>query len=313
MQPTQSSPITSHSRHPHQDFLINLYKSPLFRCSIEKNVAAALTEDLAQGDIHTFLYEATQTSQAQVISRENAIMCGTAWVNSTFRQISDDVGIQWHVQDGDTITPNQVLFDIQGPTAALLSGERTALNFLQLLMGTATQCASLQTIIAHTKTHILDTRKTIPGLRLAQKYAIACAGGANHRIGLWDAFLIKENHILAAGGIQEAVHKARHASPKTFLEVEVETLDELESALNAQVDRILLDNFSLEQLKAAVTRRDAKAQHLQCDLEASGNVNAGTIASIAETGVDYISVGAITKNVLAADLSFRIIKTSETN
>ena len=310
MQPTQPSPIHRHCRHPHQDFLSNLYHSPLFRCSIEKNVAAALTEDLAQGDIHTFLYESTQISSAQVISRENAIMCGMAWVNSTFRHISDDIRIKWHVKDGDAITPNQILFDIEGPTAALLSGERTALNFLQLLMGTASQCSALQKMIAHTKTHILDTRKTIPGLRLAQKYAIACAGGSNHRIGLWDAFLIKENHIIAAGGIQNAVLKAQQASPKTFLEVEVETLGELESALEAQVDRVLLDNFSLEQLKAAVALRDNKAQDLQCDLEASGNVNADTIAAIAETGVDYISVGAITKNVLATDLSFRIIKTS---
>lgn len=304
--PNSTSDNKRASVHPHRHFLANLYTTTLFRCSIEHNVCTALAEDLGQGDIHVALYDANQHSTAQVICRDQAIMCGSEWVTSTFRQISKEVQLHWHVQDGDPITSNQALFDIHGPTTALLSGERTALNFLQLLMGTATQCSNLQNLIAHTSTKILDTRKTVPGLRLAQKYAIACAGGANHRIGLWDAFLIKENHILAAGGIENAVQKARKAAPATFIEVEVETLTELEIALKAQVDRILLDNFNLEQLTAAVQMRNSLSAELQCDLEASGNVDHTNIVAIASTGVDYISIGAITKHIQAIDLSFRI-------
>lgn len=290
--------------HPHSVYLKKLYTTPLFRRTIHQNVAAALCEDLGVGDIHECLFPANQLSRGQVISRETATMCGARWVETTFAQISDNVHLEWHCLDGEQVKPDQKIVSIQGPTTALLAGERTALNFLQLLMATATQYTQLQSMIKDTSTKILDTRKTIPGLRLAQKYAIACAGGTNHRIGLWDSFLIKENHIMAAGGIKEAVAQAKTHRPGLFLEVEVENLEELEEALTARVDRVLLDNFTPEALQKAVTMRAALAKGIA--LEASGNVDETTILTIANTGVDFISVGGITKNIKAIDLSFRI-------
>lgn len=295
---------TRSNLHPHKQFLNTLYSTPLFRRTLARNVSAALEEDLGQGDIHVALYPESSISTAQVITREPAIVCGIPWVNETFAQLGDNFKIEWLVNEGDRVEPNQVLFKITGPTGVLLSGERTALNFLQLLMATANQTAALQDLIAHTSTRILDTRKTIPGLRLAQKYAVAVAGGANHRIGLWDAFLIKENHIAAAGGIAQAVAKAREFDAKCFLEVEVENLDELRQAITADVDRVLLDNFTLEQLREALEIR--QELNSGCDFEASGNVDADSVVAIAETGVDYISVGGITKHIKATDLSFRI-------
>lgn len=290
--------------HPHRIFLHQLYQTPLFRRSLVENVSAALAEDLGQGDIHEQLYPQNQISKAKVIAREPAVMCGQRWVDQVFRQLSDQVTIQWFKQDGDQVTANDTLFTLEGPTAALLSGERTALNFLQTLMGTATVTAQYQKLLQGTQCQILDTRKTIPGLRLAQKYAVSVGGGVNHRIGLWDAFLIKENHILAAGSIQAAVAKARAFDQKIFIEVEVENLQELQQALAAQVDRVLLDNFSIEELRSAIALR----QQLQstCDFEASGNVTAAAVREIADTGVNYISTGALTKHVQAIDLSFRL-------
>jgi len=270
-----------------------------------QSVSAALQEDLGQGDIHATLFPATQISTAGIICREHAILCGCQWVEETFRQLSPDIQLQWFVKDGDTVQPNQTLVNINGPTALLLSGERTALNFLQTLMGTATLSAQYHARLSQTNTRLLDTRKTIPGLRLAQKYAVAIAGGVNHRIGLWDAFLIKENHIAAAGGIRKAVALARHSSPDTFLEIEVETLVELDEVLPLNVDRVLLDNFSIDELHQAVQRRAAVSS--TCDFEASGNVTLDTIKDIANTGVDYVSIGALTKHVNAVDLSFRIV------
>lgn len=294
-----------HASTQHRQFLATLYDTPLFHRTVAQNVSAALEEDLAQGDIHDVLYDAHKIETARVISREAAIMCGQAWVNATFAQISSKVIIDWLVQDGDKVMPNQTLFEIKGPASALLSGERTALNFMQCLMGTANQAAHLLTRLEGTGTQILDTRKTIPGLRLAQKYAIATAGAQNHRIGLWDAFLLKENHIAASGGITEAVTKARAHYPGKFLEVEVETIDELKEAMAAEVDRVLLDNFSLPMLRDSIQLRQ-KLQYAG-DFEASGNVTANTIRDIALTGVDYISVGAITKHIQAVDLSFRLV------
>lgn len=303
--PTTSSQSSAGSPHSHRQFLQSLYNSPLFRRTIAQNVSTALEEDLAQGDIHDVLYDAEQVSSAQVITREDAIMCGQPWVLETFAQLSPLVSIEWFAKDGEQVSANQPLFKITGPTGALLSGERTALNFMQCLMATATQCAALAAHLRGTPTQILDTRKTLPGLRLAQKYAVTMGGGVNHRIGLWDAFLLKENHIAASGGIPQAIELARQHHPNRFLEVEVETLAELQQALEAKVDRVLLDNFTNDMLKESIEIR--KACGSACDLEASGNVTEDTVRDIALTGVDFISVGGITKHIQAVDLSFRII------
>ena len=260
-------------------------------------VRAALNEDIGSGDITAMLISEKEYASAKIISRESAIVCGRDWVDEVFRQVDNSVTVHWFVADGQKVAPDTVLFELRGPARALLTGERSALNFLQLLSGTATTCREYADIVAHTKVKLLDTRKTIPGLRTAQKYAVSCGGCHNHRIGLYDAFLIKENHIAACGGIDKAVQRARDIAPDKPVEVEVETLAELDTALAANADIIMLDNFSLLDMRKGVEVTDGQAK-----LEASGNVSKETLAAIAETGVDYISIGALTKHARAIDL-----------
>ena len=266
------------------------------------NVRAALHEDIGSGDITAALIEPHSQAAARVITREDGVLCGRAWVDAVFAQLDTQVVLEWHAEDGQRVGAGDSLFSVQGPARSLLTGERTALNFLQLLSGTATICRHYADLVAGTGVKLLDTRKTIPGLRIAQKYAVSCGGCHNHRIGLYDAFLIKENHISACGGIAAAVGTARHHAPDKPVEVEVENLQELEQALAAACDRVMLDNFSLEQMAIAV---DMAAGQLE--LEASGNVTAATLRPIAETGVDYISIGALTKDCKALDLSMRLL------
>ncbi|GAB3011405.1 carboxylating nicotinate-nucleotide diphosphorylase [Bowmanella dokdonensis] len=272
---------------------------------IVRNVQAALDEDLnylgAQGDITASLIPAGQQVVADVISREDCVLAGQAWVEEVFRQLGAQVSVHWFANDGDRIPANGKLFRLTGPARIILTGERTALNFLQTLSGTATLAATYAQALSGTSTRILDTRKTLPGLRAAQKYAVTCGGGRNHRIGLFDAFLIKENHILACGSIDAAVQSARHQHPDKPVEVEVENLQELDQALAAGVDIVMLDNFSLEDIRTAVTRNAGQAK-----LEVSGNVTLDRLKELADTGVDYISSGALTKHVQAVDLSLRI-------
>lgn len=269
---------------------------------ISETVRHALQEDIGTGDITSQLIPVNTQAQAQVISRETATLCGTAWFDEVFRQLDSQVQVTWFVQDSEAIQPLQRLCQLSGSARALLTGERTALNFLQLLSGTATAAQRYVAAIKGTHTRLLDTRKTLPGLRSAQKYAVRCGGGKNHRLGLYDAFLIKENHILAAGSITQAVMTARHHTPQLPIEVEVETLEQITEALQAGADILLLDNFNLNQLREAVIQVQG-----QVKLEASGGITLDTIRPIAETGVDYISIGAITKNVQAIDLSMRIL------
>lgn len=268
--------------------------------SIRLNVAAALAEDIGSGDITAQLIPADQQATAQVITREDCVFCGKAWVEEVFRQLDPQVKMIWHVEDGDAVTANSTLFNLSGNARSLLTGERSALNFVQTLSGTATISHSYAQQISHTQTKLLDTRKTIPGLRTAQKYAVTCGGCYNHRIGLYDAFLIKENHIAACGGIAQAIINARQLAPNKPVEVEVENLDELQQALTAQADIIMLDDFSVEDMCVAVAMNGGQAK-----LEASGNVTAETLTTIAATGVDYISIGALTKHCKAVDLSMR--------
>ena len=268
---------------------------------VKQAVQAALAEDIGSGDLTAALLEPTRAN-AEVICREDAVLCGTAWFDEVFRQIDTDVTVEWHLHDGDAIRSGGRLCTLSGPVTSLLSGERTALNFLQTLSATASLTARYVDAVRGTKAKILDTRKTIPGLRTAQKYAVACGGGENHRMGLYDAILIKENHIAAAGSIRKAIGKARELSPGIFIEVEVENTDELEQAADAGPDRILLDNFDIEML------RQATAFNCGCNqLEASGNVTLENVAGIAATGVDYISIGGLTKNIRAVDLSMLLI------
>ncbi|MAY38426.1 carboxylating nicotinate-nucleotide diphosphorylase [Spongiibacter sp.] len=266
-------------------------------------VRAALNEDIGSGDITAMLISEKEYASAKIISRESAIVCGRDWVDEVFRQVDNSVTVHWFVADGQKVAPDTVLFELRGPARALLTGERSALNFLQLLSGTATTCREYADIVAHTKVKLLDTRKTIPGLRTAQKYAVPCGGCHNHRIGLYDAFLIKENHIAACGGIDKAVQRARDIAPDKPVEVEVETLAELDTALAANADIIMLDNFSLSDMRKGVEVTGGRAK-----LEASGNVSKETLAAIAETGVDYISIGALTKHARAIDLSMRLAR-----
>lgn len=267
---------------------------------IEESVHTALTEDIGSGDVTAKLIPEDDFSLASVICREPGIICGIDWFEEVFSQLDSQIFIEWDVDDGDIVSAEQQLCTLSGSTRALLSGERTALNFLQTLSGTSTSAAEYAAAVKGTGVKVLDTRKTIPGLRLAQKYAVSCGGGNNHRVGLYDAILIKENHILAAGGISQAVDSARFNSPELMVEVEVENLDELEQALNSKAERIMLDNFDLDLLRQAVSLTRG-----QTELEASGNVTLQTIRAIAETGVDYISTGAITKDIKALDLSMR--------
>jgi nicotinate-nucleotide pyrophosphorylase (carboxylating) len=269
---------------------------------ITETVRFALAEDIGSGDITAQLIPADHTANARIITRENAVICGVNWVNEVFQQIDNSITVTWHIADGDYVTANSVLFELSGPARALLTGERTALNFLQLLSGTATICKHYSDLVAHTDVRLLDTRKTIPGLRTAQKYAVTCGGCHNHRIGLYDAFLIKENHIAACGGIAAAILAARDIAPLKPVEVEVENLTELDIALEGNADIIMLDNFSLEDMREGVARTAGRAK-----LEASGNVSTQTLAAIAETGVDFISIGALTKHAQAIDLSMRFV------
>lgn len=268
---------------------------------IEANVRRALHEDLGNGDITAQLIPAERLAKATIITRDQAVVCGTAWVDTVFRQLDPRVAVHWQVRDGERVSPNQPLFHLEGPARSLLSGERSALNFLQLLSGVATRAQSFADHVASTQVKLLDTRKTLPGLRLAQKYAVTCGGCHNHRIGLYDAFLIKENHIAACGGIAQAVAAAHRIAPGKPVEVEVESLGELAQALEAGADIIMLDELSLADMREAVRLTAGRAK-----LEASGGINADTLLPIAETGVDYISIGAMTKDVKAVDLSMRL-------
>ncbi|MEW5682229.1 MAG: carboxylating nicotinate-nucleotide diphosphorylase [Pseudomonadota bacterium] len=273
---------------------------------LTRAVATALAEDLGflaleQGDITASLIPAAQQASATIITREDCVVCGTAFADEVFRQLGDQVKINWQVKDGDKVSANTVLCTLNGPARLLLTGERTALNFLQLLSATATTTAHYVAFLAGSNTRLLDTRKTIPGLRFAQKYAVTVGGGKNHRIGLYDAFLIKENHIAAAGSIANAVATARQNFPGKPVEVETENLAELKQALDAGADIIMLDNFNLADIKQAVIMNAGKAK-----LEVSGNITSERLTELAATGVDYISSGALTKHVQAIDLSMRL-------
>jgi nicotinate-nucleotide pyrophosphorylase (carboxylating) len=268
---------------------------------VEANVRRALQEDVGAGDITARLIPAERLAKATVITRDAAVIAGTAWVDAVFRQLDPRVAVHWQVVDGDRVQPDQALFHVEGPARSLLTGERSALNFLQMLSGVATKAQHFADRVAHTQVKLLDTRKTIPGLRLAQKYAVTCGGCHNHRIGLFDAFLIKENHIAACGGIAEAISAARQIAPGKPVEIEVESLDELRAALEAGADIIMLDELSLEDMREAVRINAGRAK-----LEASGGINDDTLQVIAETGVDYISIGTLTKDVKAVDLSMRL-------
>lgn len=270
---------------------------------IAEEVRRALSEDVGDGDRSAALIPAETHCRAQVVSREAAVLCGTAWFEEVFRQLDARVRIAWQVRDGEALARDQVLCTLAGPARAILTGERTALNFLQLLSGTATRARRYVEAVRGTRAVILDTRKTVPGLRRAQKYAVACGGACNHRLGLYDGILIKENHIAAAGSLAAAVRAAKATAPPGMLvEVEVEDLDQLRAALDAGAERILLDNFELAALRAAVELARGRAK-----LEASGGISLANVRAVAETGVDYVSVGDLTKNVRAVDLSLRLI------
>ena len=278
----------------------NLHLADL-TAEIEANVRRALLEDVGSGDITAQLIPAERLAKATIITRDDCVISGTAWVDAVFRQLDPRVAVHWQVKDGDRATANQALFHLEGPARSLLTGERSALNFLQLLSGVATHARHLADLVTDTQVKLLDTRKTLPGLRLAQKYAVTCGGCHNHRIGLYDAFLIKENHIAASGGIAEAIAAARRIAPGKPVEIEVESLDELQQALEAGADIVMLDELNLDEMREAVRLNAGKAK-----LEASGGINESTLLPIAETGVDYISIGAMTKDVKAVDLSMRL-------
>lgn len=266
-----------------------------------EQVRRALAEDVGSGDLTAALVPATQQAHASVITREAAVLCGQPWFDEVFRQLDASIAIDWLASEGADVAAGAVLCELRGPARPLLTGERTALNFLQLLSGTATTTRAY--VRAARGTCVLDTRKTIPGLRRAQKYAVRMGGAQNHRIGLFDAILVKENHIVAAGSIASAVQEARRLSPGVLLEVEVETLEQADEAMAAGADRLLLDNFTAERMREAVQLRDERAPHVR--LEASGSITLANIAAVAATGVDFVSVGDLTKNVRAVDLSMR--------
>ncbi len=268
---------------------------------IGADVERAFAEDLGKGDATALLLPAAARADAVLTCRDDAVLAGTAWFDQCFHSMDPDVVIHWHAVDGQRINAGTAICELSGQARALVSAERSALNFLQLLSGTATVTAAYVAAVAGTTTRVLDTRKTIPGLRVAQKYAVRCGGGNNQRMGLYDAILIKENHIIAAGSIAAAIRAARQLHPTLPLEVEVETLDELGQALGSDVDRIMLDNFTREQMVAAVAQTAGRTP-----LEVSGNVDLATIGAFARTGVDFISVGALTKHVHAVDFSLRL-------
>ncbi|MBK2126324.1 carboxylating nicotinate-nucleotide diphosphorylase [Fangia hongkongensis] len=270
---------------------------------IEDMVDQALLEDIESGDINALLIDEDEQVQAKVITREDMVLCGKEWVLEVYRQVDPEVTLHWHYQDGDQVKANETLFEVEGLARGILTAERTALNFLQMLSAVATKTQHYVAALKNYKTKILDTRKTIPGFRLAEKYAVSCGGGVNHRIGLFDAFLIKENHIAACGhSISQAVAKARAIGKDKLIEVEVENFDELNEAIEAKCDVIMLDNFSLQDMAKAVKLVDGKAE-----LEASGNMTFEQLEDVAKTGVDYISTGGLTKHIQAIDLSMRFI------
>jgi nicotinate-nucleotide pyrophosphorylase (carboxylating) len=277
-------------------------KLPSLPKDITESVSMALAEDVGTGDITAQLIPVDEIAEATIITRENCIFCGKAWVEEVFRQLDPQVRIKWHIEDGQEAKANSILFTLKGSARSLLTGERTALNFVQTLSGTATISHHYTALVAHTSVKLLDTRKTIPGLRTAQKYAVACGGCHNHRIGLYDAFLIKENHIAACNGIANAVAAAHVIAPGKPVEVEVENFAELAQALEAGANIIMLDNFSIDDMKKAVAINAGRAK-----LEASGNINELTLIPTAETGVDFISIGGLTKHCRAVDLSMRVL------
>lgn len=269
---------------------------------VTSDVKNALLEDVGSGDVTASLLPPQLIVEAEIISREPMLVCGQPWVNEVFHQIDNKIEIEWLVSEGDWLSAKASLCILHGTASSILTAERTALNFLQTLSATATQSYHYAQKLQGTKTRLLDTRKTIPGLRVAQKYAVRCGGGVNHRMGLYDAFLIKENHIKACGSIAKAINLARSTNKHLLVEIEVETLDELREAFDAHPDRILLDNFDLDMLAQAVKLNQPK----YCELEASGGISIDNIAEIAQCGVDFISVGAITKSVKAIDLSLLV-------
>lgn len=269
---------------------------------IEADVARALAEDIGSGDITAELLDSDTLAEARIITREPGVVCGSPWASAVFAGVDSRIRLEWKRQDGDALRAGDELLRATGPARSLLTAERTALNFLQTLSGTASRCAAYAAQVEGTAVRLLDTRKTLPGLREAQKYAVRCGGCHNHRMGLYDAFLIKENHILACGGIHAAVLRARETAPDRPVEVEVETLDELMQAMDAGCERVMLDNFDLAGLREAVRIAGGRVE-----LEASGNVTESTLRPIAETGVDFISIGALTKDVKALDLSMRLV------
>jgi nicotinate-nucleotide pyrophosphorylase (carboxylating) len=293
-----------------------IYSPPIVKREIMQDiditaaVRIALSEDLNglhvdQGDITANLIPANQSITADIITREDCVLCGAAWVTETFAQLDKNIQLQWFAEDGDELKADQPIVRVSGNARRILTGERTALNFLQALSGTATIVAKCVKELAGTNTRLLDTRKTLPGMRLAQKYAVTCGGGKNHRMGLYDAYLIKENHILACGSIQAAVTQARQHHTKLLVEVEVENMQELHQAIEAKADIVMLDNFSLDMLKQAVIVSKG-----QCKLEVSGNITIESLKTLSALGVDFISSGALTKHVQAIDLSLRVITTS---
>ena len=268
---------------------------------IQTVVKHALEEDIRDGDITAMLIPENNRAEAKVITREHAIVCGQPWVDEVFRQLDPEVEIEWLVKDGDEVQPEQTLFKLKGPARSLLTGERTALNFLQTLSGTATTSHEYAKLVVGTNIKILDTRKTIPGLRLAQKYAVTVGGCHNHRIGLYDAFLIKENHIAACGGITAAVAKAREVAPGKHVEVEVESIEELQQAIDAEADIVMLDNFDSDTIKAAIAINQGRVK-----LEVSGNLESGNLTQKTITGIHYLSSGSLTKHCQAIDFSMRL-------
>ncbi len=264
-------------------------------------VQQALAEDVGTGDLTAALVAPDKQATGRVICRDTAVLCGAAWFDAVFRQVDPSIHIDWYAQDGEPLTADQVVCELRGPARGILTAERSALNLLQTLSGTASAAACYAEAVAGTGARVLDTRKTLPGLRRAQKYAVACGGGHNHRIGLYDAVLIKENHIAAAGSVKAVLDAARTVAGDAWIEIEVESMSQLEEALAAGAERILLDNFSLDQLREAVARNAGSAR-----LEASGGVDLDTVRAIAETGVDDISVGGITKDLRATDFSLRL-------
>ena len=277
--------------------------SPELITHISSGVRGALAEDVGSGDLTAALVPTNQRATATIITRDGAVVCGQPWVKEVFRQLDAGILLEWHLGEGEDATKDQTLCTLNGPARPLLTGERTALNFLQTLSAVASASRACAEAVAGTRARILDTRKTIPGLRLAQKYAVRIGGGTNHRMGLYDGILVKENHIVAAGGIASAVSRAREQGSGVLLEVEVENLTQAEEAMAAGADRLLLDNFSVGLMREAVALRDRQAPHTT--LEASGSINFETLRPVAETGVDFISIGALTKNIRAVDLSMR--------